>query len=155
MVVEFSACVNVSVEQPGELQVTNANGRMLPALTPTTAFFWTSTDGRLRMLRCADCGFITHPPGPMCRRCGSSNVAPSELNGRGRVYTFTVNRHPWSERLSEPYTIAIVELDDQAGLRILSNVVDCDPDAVSIGMPVEVTFASADDIALPLFRPAA
>jgi len=136
-----------------ELQVTNAIGRMLPALTPTTEFFWTSADGRLRMLRCADCGFVTHPPGPVCRRCGSTNVGPAELTGRGVVYTFTVNQQPWSERLAEPYVIAIVELDDQPGLRILSNIVDCDADAVSIGMPVEVTFAPVEDVALPFFRP--
>jgi hypothetical protein len=137
-----------------ELQVTNAIGRMLPALTPTTEFFWTSADGQLRMLRCADCGFVTHPPGPMCRRCQSTNVAPAEMSGRGHVYTFTVNQQPWSERLSEPYVIAIVELDDQPGLRILSNIVDCDPEAVTIGMPVEVTFAPVEDVALPFFRPA-
>ena len=133
--------------------MTNAIGRMLPALTPTTEFFWTSADGRLRMLRCADCGFVTHPPGPVCRRCGSTNLAPAEMSGRGVVYTFTVNQQPWSERLAEPYVIAIVELDDQPGLRILSNIVDCDADAVSIGMPVEVTFAPVEDVALPFFRP--
>ncbi len=133
--------------------MTNAIGRMLPALTPTTEFFWTSADGRLRMLRCADCGFVTHPLGPVCRRCGSTSIAPDELSGRGVVYTFTVNQQPWSERLAEPYVIAIVELDDQPGLRILSNIVDCDADAVSIGMPVEVTFAPVEDVALPLFRP--
>jgi uncharacterized OB-fold protein len=126
---------------------------MLPAVTPTTEFFWTSPDGRLRMLRCSDCGFVTHPPGPVCRRCGSANVAPTELSGRGHVYTFTVNRQPWSERLTDPYVIAIIELADQPGLRILSNVVDCDPDAVEIGMPVEVTFATVEDVALPFFRP--
>ena len=133
--------------------MTNAIGRMLPALTPTTELFWTSADGRLRMLRCADCAFVTHPPGPVCRRCASTKVGPAELSGRGVVYTFTVNQQPWSERLAEPYVIAIVELDDQPGLRILSNIVDCDADAVSIGMPVEVTFAPVEDVALPFFRP--
>jgi uncharacterized OB-fold protein len=134
--------------------VSNASGRMIPALTPTTEFFWTGgADGRLRILRCSKCSRYTHPPGPVCRWCLSSEVTPTEVSGRGTVYTFTENRQPWSERLTEPYVIAIVELVEQAGLRILTNLVDCAPADVSIGMPVEVTFEPADDVFLPFFRP--
>jgi uncharacterized OB-fold protein len=134
--------------------VSNASGRMIPALTPTTEFFWTGgADGRLRILRCSNCGRYTHPPGPVCRWCLSSEVAPTEVSGRGAVYTYTENRQPWSERLTEPYVIAIVELVEQPGLRILTNLVDCAPTDVVIGMPVEVVFESAEDVFLPFFRP--
>jgi uncharacterized OB-fold protein len=64
-----------------------------------------------------------------------------------------VNRQAWSERLSEPYTIAIVELAEEPGLRLLTNVVDCAPDDVYVGMPVEVVFESHGAVHLPLFRP--
>jgi len=128
---------------------------MLPALTPTTEFFWTSgADGRLRILRCADCGRFVHPPGPVCRWCLSPNVAPTVVSGRGSVFTFTVNVQQWSERLSEPYVVAIVELEEEPGLRLLTNIVECAPDAVAIGMPVEVSFEAAEDVFLPRFRPA-
>ena len=127
---------------------------MVPALTPTTEFFWTSgADGRLRIQRCSDCGRFVHPPGPVCRWCLSPNVAPAEVSGRGEVFTFTVNAQPWSERLTEPYVIAIVELVEEPGLRVLTNLVDCRPDDVRIGMPVEVAFVAVEDVFLPLFRP--
>ena len=134
--------------------MTNANGRMLPALTPTTAFFWTSTDGRLRMLRCADCGFITHPPGPVCRRCGSSNVAPSELSGRGRVYTYTVVYHATHVAMKDrvPYISALIQLEE--GPRVLTNLVNCLEQDVSVDMPVRVVFERlTEDITLPQFEP--
>jgi hypothetical protein len=46
-----------------------------------------------------------------------------------------------------------VELPEQAGLRLTTNIVGCAPNDVEIGMPVEVTFETFEDIALPLFRP--
>ncbi len=46
-----------------------------------------------------------------------------------------------------------VELDEQPGLRVLSNIVGCDIDAVEIGMPVEVTFDARDGAVVPQFRP--
>ena len=53
-----------------------------------------------------------------------------------------------------PYVAAVVELDE--GPRLMTNVVDCDVDAVAVGMPVEVTFrAIDDDVTVPVFRPAA
>lgn len=134
--------------------VRDGNGRMLPALTPTSAFFWSAADGRLRIQRCRSCGRFSHPPAPLCRHCHSTDVGPEEVSGRGFVYTYTVNRQPWSERLSEPYVIAIIELVEEPGLRILTNVVECAPATVSIGMPVEVVFEPIDDVVIPQFRPA-
>ncbi len=36
---------------------------------------------------------------------------------------------------------------------MLTNVVDCEPEAVAIGMALEVTFRDDGDFALPVFRP--
>jgi uncharacterized OB-fold protein len=138
----------------GSEPVPDASGRMLPALTPATGFFSTSgTDGRLRILCCSDCGRFTHPPGPVCRWCLSSDVTPTDVSGRGAVFTFTVNEQPWSERLSEAYVIAIVELVEQPGLRLLAKLVDCAPVDVRIGMPVEVGFEPVEEVFIPFFRP--
>ena len=50
--------------------------------------------------------------------------------------------------------MAYVELEE--GVRMLTNIVDCDPETVTIGMPVEVTFEDmAPEISVPLFKPAA
>src|SRR2546422_3636766 len=52
-----------------------------------------------------------------------------------------------------PYAIGLVELVEQADLRLTTNIVGCAPDAVRIGLPVRVTFRNvSDEIALPLFE---
>ena len=128
--------------------------RVLPLLDDENRFFWTSgADGRLRFLRCQGCGYYLHPPIPRCPECGSREIAPSEVSGRGEVHSVTVNHHPWDGD-PEPYAIAIVVLAEQADLRLTTNVIGCPPDDVHIGMPVQVTFEPHDDVWLPLFEPA-
>ena len=51
--------------------------------------------------------------------------------------------------------VAIVELPEQDGLRLTTNIVGCEPDDVRIGMPVQVTFEEYDGVWLPFFEPAA
>lgn len=128
--------------------------RPVPFLDPVDEFFWTSgADGRLRMVRCRDCATYIHPAAPVCRRCHGTSVGPEVVSGRGRVATFTVNHQPWIPG-SEPYVIALVELNEQKGLILTTNLVDVDGDDVSIGMEVEVVFEHANEVWYPLFRPA-
>jgi uncharacterized OB-fold protein len=135
-----------------------ANGpmlRLLPRLTDDVAFYWTSgEDGNLRLLRCNTCGYFNHPPGPVCRRCLSRDVAPAVVSGRGTVETFTVNYHQWIPG-SEPYIIGWVSIEEQPDVRIQANLVDVEPEAVYIGQPVQVVFEHHEDVWLPLFTPAA
>jgi uncharacterized OB-fold protein len=74
--------------------------------------------------------------------------------GRGHVYTFTVVRQSpdpfFAARV--PFVVAMVELAE--GPRLMANVVDCDVEAVRIGMEVRVLFEPlGDDVYVPLFRP--
>jgi uncharacterized protein len=127
--------------------------RTLPEVTAATAHFWTSgARGALELLRCSACGYWVHPPGPVCPRC-LGKPHPEPVSGRGVVHTFTVNVHPWQPGLEVPYVIAIVELAEQEALRLTTNIVDCAPSDVYIGMPVEVTFEHVEDVYLPMFRP--
>ena len=74
---------------------------------------------------------------------------------RGAVVTYTVNHQRWSQRVTDnPYVVALVELEEQEGLRVLTNIVSAPPADVKIGLPVKVTFLELDDVALPLFEPA-
>ena len=66
------------------------------------------------------------------------------MSGRGTVFTYTVNHQPFNPAVPVPYVIAIVELEEQAGLRIATNIVDCEPESVCIGLPVEVRFERQD-----------
>ncbi len=131
-----------------------ANGpsfRLLPRPDDDSAFFWASgADGVLRILRCQDCGFFIHPPGPICRRCLSRNVAPQAVSGRGRVETFTINYQQWIPG-SDPYVIAWVSLDEQPDVRLTANLIDMEAQDVTIGMEVEVSFEHLEDVYLPVF----
>lgn len=130
--------------------------RMLPQVTPATEAFWTGgADGELRILRCGACGYWIHPPAPVCPECWSRDVAPRAASGRATVHSFTVNHQIWNPTWEHPYVIAVVELDEQPGLRLTTNLVAVEPDAVHIGMAVGVTFERDDDVWLPLFKPEA
>jgi len=130
--------------------------RKLPALTADTAPFWQGgSHGLLQIHHCAACSRYFHPPAPICPRCASEDVAPRAVSGRGKVTSFTINHQAWTPELCEPYVVAIIELAEQEGLRLLSNVVGCEPDAVHIDLPVQVKFEQQEDVWLPLFERAA
>lgn len=132
--------------------MTEAPFRVLPALDDDNRFFWASgADGRLRFLRCDDCRYWLHPPAPYCPSCGSRSVTPDAVSGRGQVWSFTVNHHSWDGG-TEPYAIVLVELDEQAGLRLTSNLLGCPVDEVAIGMRVRVVFEEREGIWFPLFE---
>lgn len=128
----------------------------IPEINQENGSFWTGGhSGRLLITTCAACGFRTHPPTPRCPSCFSENVAFEPVSGRGRVYSFTINRQQWMPDLEVPYVVAVVELDEQAGLRLLTNIVECDVDAVRIDMPVEVRFIERGAASIPVFAPVA
>ena len=127
--------------------------RVLPRLDDTNRFFWTSgADGRLRFLRCGDCRRYVHPPVPRCSYCLGASLSPEVVSGRAVVHSFTVNHQQWIPG-SDPYVIGLVTIDEQDDVRLTTNLVDCDPDDVHIGMAVSVTFEEAEDVWLPLFAP--
>jgi uncharacterized protein len=127
----------------------------LPAPDPETQPFWDAARaGTLLIRRCRDCGRFHFYPRPFCPSCWSSNVEWVEASGRASLYTWSVVRRndlpPFNERV--PYVAAVVDLEE--GPRMMTNVVDCDVDALEIGMPLEVVFRPiADDVTIPVFRP--
>ena len=131
--------------------------RPVPLPDKFTQFYWDSAKRhKLAILRCQDCGTFIHMPRPLCRGCLSSNLAPHDTNGLGTVYTFTQTHyiyHPyWADKA--PYVVALVELEEDPSVRIVSNIVECPIDQVHIGMPVEVVFEElADEVSIPQFRP--
>ena len=133
-----------------------ANGpslRLLPRLSDDVAFFWTSgADGVLRFLRCNACGFFIHPPGPVCPRCLSRDLAPREVSGRGHVETFTVNYQQWIPG-SDPYIIAWVSIDEQPNVRLTTNLVDVEPERRAHRHAGARGLRARRDVWLPLFTP--
>jgi uncharacterized OB-fold protein len=128
--------------------------RIPPPVTGVSRPFWTGGAQRqLLILWCGTCERWAHPPRQTCPGCAGA-LAPRAVSGRGTVFTFTINHHAFNPAVPVPYVIAIVELEEQRGLRFTTNIVGCDPEAVRIGMPVQVDFESAGEVWVPVFRPA-
>ena len=75
------------------------------------------------------------------------------MESEGQAAFYLGDTVPTRAHIPLPYVMAYVELDE--GVRMLTNIVDCKPEDVKIGMPVEVTFEDATpEISIPLFKPA-
>ncbi|HDD45859.1 MAG TPA: Zn-ribbon domain-containing OB-fold protein [Candidatus Aenigmarchaeota archaeon] len=105
-------------------------------------FHWRRFRERYQLIgsKCEHCNGVFYPPRIVCPRCRRRGKVKSiKLSGRGRVYTYTIIRTPPEGfKIYTPYIIAIVELEE--GAKILTQIVDCMPDEVYIGMPVKACF---------------
>jgi hypothetical protein len=126
----------------------------LPHLDEENRWFWEAcARHELYLQKCASCSTIRFYPRALCPSCLSSKTEYLRASGRGTVYTFTVTYQNQAAVFRDelPYVMAYVELDE--GPRILTNVVKTPPDAVTIGMPVEVVFEDIDEgLAIPKFQ---
>lgn len=110
---------------------------------------------RLVLNRCNSCRTWIYPHRPLCPECLSWDVRPEEISGLGRVYMFTLIMQPRDPHSTsvEPVPVAAVELVEQAGLRYLARIVNCAPDAIEHGMPVQLTWIGPEGARWPAFKP--
>lgn len=130
-------------------------GKPVPRIDEESKGYWEACRRHeLRIQRCRACAQMRFYPRATCPSCMSSDVEWFLCSGRGEVYTFSTtfqNQAP-GFRESLPYVLAYVQLEE--GVQMLTNIVDCDPNDIEIGMKVEVTFEDVNDhIAIPRFRP--
>lgn len=120
------------------------------------ARFWSYvTGGELRIQRCGDCRTPRHPPQPLCAACGSTLTDWVVASGRGEVWARTIIHPPTLPAFASrtPYGAVVVRLEE--GVFVVSNVVDRDPEAVPVGMPVQLSIVEVEPgLRLPLFRAA-
>lgn len=127
----------------------------LPYITEMNrAYFDGCAQGELRLRHCNACQERFRFAHDWCPNCWSTDLSIEIASGRGKVSHFTVVHQAPSAALAAiaPYVLAMVELDE--GVRMMSNVVECDPASVRIGLPVVVTYERRGDVTLPMFRPA-
>ena len=109
----------------------------------------------LVLQRCRGCQTVQQRPRALCATCLSSDIEHFKASGRGTVHTYTITNQNQSPAFAKscPYVLAYVDLEE--GPRIMTNVVDCDPETVTIGMPVQTDFYDVDGgLGVPRFRPA-
>lgn len=112
-----------------------------PRPTAESAPYWeAAAQQRLVIQRCAQCGHHQFYPRGFCTDCLSERLEWVESAGSGTVYTFTICRIPAHPSMADPvpYAVAMIDLDE--GVRMLTNLVDCDISRIAIGSRVGVRF---------------
>ena len=129
----------------------------VPVEDPDSAPFWAGCrDHQLLVQHCLHCGTPRYPARPHCYECQSTRHEWRAASGLGSVYSWIVVHHPVPKDIyagDVPYVVALIDLDE--GVRVASNIIDCDPAAISDGMRVAVLFEQVTpQVTLPKFRPA-
>jgi uncharacterized protein len=107
--------------------------------------------------KCANCGTFRMPPSRFCTNCLSMDLEYEPLTGTGTVFTFIIVRHPLNPMAADyvPFMPAAIDADGAPGMRFISNVVDCEPEDVHVGMKVKVVWNHVSDtLTLPYWAPA-
>ncbi len=126
-----------------------------PQVTTTTKQFWDATTrGEFLLQRCDACDTVIWFPKKHCPECAATGLSTFAASGNGTVYSHTVIRKVANEyKAATPFVVAYVELDE--GPRVMTNIVDCDPESVTVGMRVRMVFHdTGEGSALYRFVPA-
>ena len=120
-----------------------------PESGPETKAFWEgAAQGKLLIKKCRACGQSHYYPRALCPFCFSDATEWQAAAGTGTLYSYSVMR-----RAEVPYAIAYVTLDE--GPTMMTNLVECDFDALRIGQRVKLKFTPTDGgPPVPTFTPA-
>jgi uncharacterized OB-fold protein len=106
-----------------------------------SARYWREVPQRYRYeaAKCSGCGKVYFPPRRICRGCRGTAFEKTTLAQEGEIATFTVIRVAPSGFVDEaPYAVGIVRLGDD--VKVTAQIVDCDPESLSIGDKVRLEF---------------
>ena len=133
----------------------------MPVPDESSEAFWAATSQhRLGVQCCGNCGWLAYPASLVCRRClvDPPDFDWAPVSGDGVLKTWTVVHQPFLPAFADdtPYVIAEIELPEQEGLRIITQLVDIDIDDLALGLSLEVVFDDrAEGISVPQFKRAA
>lgn len=125
----------------------------VPQVDNDSREFWNGcNEDKLLIQHCKECNTYIFYPRIVCPHCMSANIEWEKSAGIGKVYSYTIVRYgPPGFKDDVPYIAALVELDE--GVRMITNIIDCDIDKVKCDMPVEVIFEKRETVKVPMFRP--
>ena len=127
---------------------------------PTREYWAGASAGELRLPFCVACGRANWYPQAACSSCEGTFFAWRAVSGKGTLFSYSVVRHPFLPQYADllPMVAAVVVLDDVPDVRIVTRLVDCDPDELVCDAPVEVVFGPLEfkgiqgKVVAPLFR---
>ena len=129
---------------------------------PTREFWAGAARGELRITRCRACRrYVWYPEAP-CRHCGGDSLEWTTVSGRGTLFSWCVLRFAWIPQFSAqlPFVSGLVALEEDPSVRVVSYIVDCEPDELRCDVPVRVEFRPlrypgvAGEVIAPVFRSA-
>jgi uncharacterized protein len=129
--------------------------RPLPRIDEDSQLYWVSAhDHALKLQQCDNCGQYRFYPSHACHFCQSLSFHWQPVSGRGEVYTYSVllraRGNPFEDLL--PLIVVLVKLEE--GPVMMSNLFNCEPEAVRIGMPVTLSYEDVNgEVTLPIFVP--
>ena len=131
--------------------------RPLPDTRGIGKQYWISGQtGKLSLPKCQACGKAHWYPRLYCPHCNSDKFEWINCSGNGVIHTFTVVRQSGHQYFKSkvPYVLAMVALEE--GPLMMTNIIDCEIEAVAIDKPVKVVFEKlGEGISVPLFKLAA
>jgi uncharacterized OB-fold protein len=132
---------------------------------PTRGFYEAAAREELHIPRCEACGAWNWYPPPACQRCEGGAVAWARVSGRATLFSWShVTRALFKAYATKaPYVTGLVALDEDPRVRLVTLIVDCEPSALRLDMPVEVDFRPLEfsdagvegSVVVPVFRPIA
>ena len=130
----------------------------LPVPDADTKPFWEACrQHELQGQKCSSCGRFRWSPCSLCPHCRSWEFDWVPLAGTGEVYSFVVVHYVSVPAFADdsPYVVAVVAIDGTDGeMRLTSNIIDCPPEDVRVGMRVTVAFEDVTpEVTLAKFRP--
>lgn len=130
----------------------------IPLKTPDNSPYWDAADRHeLHLQKCNSCHAYSHPPGPACAKCGSTDLSWEKIGSdiTGTLYSYVVSYRPFLPGFQDdlPLTIAIVELDQVPSVKLIGNILDSDPEQLKIGMPLRMVWEDiTEERALPQWK---
>ena len=120
----------------------------------TQPFFQGAQEGKLRLQCCDDCGFWSFPLMTLCQHCGSANISWQDASGEGVVYAHGRLARPYHARHQDRLPLVLAQVDTPEGVRLNTNIVNVEANALKTGDKVRVTFETfPDGGVLPVFEP--
>ena len=106
--------------------------------------FWDAcNEGRLVIQNCTACKRLQHPPQAACAQCGAAGTLEwRPVSGRGKIYSYGVVYDTPITVLQgdQPFNLAVIALEDDPGIKMLSHLPGVPVDQVPVGASVQVEF---------------
>lgn len=127
-------------------------GFFAPRISGDTRFFWENAEQhKLTVQKCGKCGKMRWPTAYLCPDCLSEVTEIAELPPEGVLYSFVVMQRPFHPSVEEKLPYVVAEVDFPGGVRLVSNLVNCDPEKLSCGQKVRLQWSNANDYTRPVF----